>query len=230
MDSDISNVELKAVRGVSLSGVVVTDGITNKEALSLISALRVYASVPNTTSTVRTSTSGTSAIAGDGSFQINGLRPGKASIYLQTYANPALQAFSITRIERDGAELQQGFEIAAGRPVSGLQVFITYGTGTIRGTVTITGGTLPGDARLIVRANRQGPLSAGNSAQVDSRGHFAIANLAPGTYELTLQRIPVPQYQPPKRPPPPLKQTVSVAEGAETEVIFTLDLSAVVGP
>jgi protocatechuate 3,4-dioxygenase beta subunit len=230
VDSDVSNLEVKAVRGLSLSGVVVTDGITSKEALALLSALRVYASVPNTSSTVRTSTSGTSAIAGDGSFQINGLRPGKASIYLQPYANPALQAFSITRIERDGVEQPQGFEIAAGRPVSGLQLFITYGTGTIRGTVTITGGTLPADARLFVRANRQGPLNAGNSSQVDSRGHFAIANLAPGTYELTLQRYPVPQYQPPKRPPPPLKQIVTVGDGTETEITFTLDLSAEGGP
>jgi hypothetical protein len=230
VDSDVSNLEVKAVHGLSLSGVVVTDGITSKEALALLSALRVYVSVPNTSSTVRTSTSGTSVIAGDGSFQINGLRPGKASIYLQPYANPALQAFSITRIERDGVEQPQGFEIAAGRPVSGLQLFITYGTGTIRGTVTITGGTLPADARLFVRANRQGPLNAGNSSQVDSRGHFAIANLAPGTYELTLQRYPVSQYQPPKRPPPPLKQIVTVGDGTETEITFTLDLSAEGGP
>jgi len=230
VDADVSNLELKAMRGVGLSGVVITDGVTNKEALALLSALRVSASVPNTSSTVRTSTSGSSAIAGDGSFQINGLRPGKASLYLQTYANPALQGFSITRIERDGVEQHQGFDIAAGQPIDRLQVFITYGTGTIRGTITITGGTLPGDARLTVRANRQGALSAGNSAQVDSRGHFAISNLAPGTYELTLQRYPVPQYQPPKRPPPPLKQTVSVAEGTETEVTFTLDLSAEGGP
>jgi Carboxypeptidase regulatory-like domain len=230
VDSDVSNLELKAVHGLSLSGVVVTDGNTSKQALQLLSALRIYANVPNTSSTVRTSTSGTSAIAGDGSFQINGLRPGKASIYLQTYANPALQGFSITRIERDGVEQPQGFEIAAGQPVSGLQIFITYGTGTIRGTVTITGGTLPPDARLFVRANRPGASNTSNAVQVDLRGHFAIGNLAPGTYEVTLQRFPVPQYQPPRRPPPPLKQIVTVGDGTETEMTITLDLSAEGGP
>jgi protocatechuate 3,4-dioxygenase beta subunit len=229
VDSDVTNLEVKAVRGLSVSGFVVSDGITNRDALSLLPTLSLSAYVPST-STPRTNSSGTSAIAGDGSFRIGGLRPGHATINLNWGGNVALRAFSITRIERDGVEQPQGFEIAAGRPVSGLQVFITYGTGTIRGSVTITGGMLPGDARLIVRANRQGLLSAGNSSQVDSRGHFAIANLAPGTYELTLQRYPVPQYQPPKRPPPPLKQTVSVAEGAETEITFTLDLSAESGP
>ena len=227
VDSDISNLEIKVMRGVSLSGVVVTDGITSKEALALLSSLRITASVTNTSSSVRTSTSGSSTIAGDGSFQINGLRPGKASLFLQNYANPALRAFSIARIEHDGIEQAQGFEITAGRPVSEVRVFITFGTGTIRGTVTITGGTLPADARLLVRANRPGPTSnSGNSTQVDSRGHFMISNLAAGTYELTLQRYPPPQYQPPKRPPPPLKQIVTVADGAETEVTFILDLSS----
>lgn len=230
VDSDISNLEVKAVRGLSLSGVVITDGITSKETLALLSSLRISASVPNTSSSVRTSTSGSSAIAGDGSFQINGLRPGKASLYLQTYPNPALRAFSITRIERDGLEQPQGVEIAAGRPVSGLQVFITFGTGTIRGTVTITGGTLPADARLMVRATRPAPMMNSNSTQVDSRGHFMISGLAAGTYELILQRYPAPQYQPPRRPPPPLKQTVTVGDGMETEITFILDLSSEGGP
>jgi protocatechuate 3,4-dioxygenase beta subunit len=195
VDSDVSNVEVKATHGLSLSGVVVTDGITSKDALAVLPALRISAYVPGTSSALRTTSSGTSAIGADGSFQINGLRPGKATISFSFGygSNPAMRAFSITRIERDGAELPQGFDIAAGQPVSGLRVFATFGTGTIRGTVTITGGTLPGDARLYIRASRPGPASAGNSAQVDSRGRFIISNLAAGTYELTLQRYPVPQ-------------------------------------
>src|SRR5260370_3901355 len=82
VDSDVSDVEIKAIRGLSLSGVVVPDGITSKEVLALLPSLRVYANVPSASSTIRTSSSGSSAIAGDGSFQINGLRPGKASIYV----------------------------------------------------------------------------------------------------------------------------------------------------
>ncbi len=231
VDGDVANLEVKAVHGLSLSGVVVTDGITNKEALAMLPAWRITASVPSTSSSIRTSSSGSSSIGADGSFQINGLRPGKASINIYPGGGgAALRGFSITRIERDGVEQQQGFEISAGQPVSNLQVFVTFGTGTIRGTVTITGGTLPSDARLFVRATRPGPPSAPNSAPVDSRGRFMISNLAAGTYELTLQRYPPPQLQPPRRPPPPLKQTVSVADGAETEVTFTLDLSSEGGP
>ena len=233
VDSDVANLEVKAVHGLSLSGVVVTDGITSREALALLPALRISAYVPSSSSSsssLRTNSSGTSALGADGSFHINGLRPGHATINLNWGSNSALRAFSIMRIERDGVQLPQGFEIDAGQNLTGLQVYLTYGMGTIRGTVTITGGTLPADARLVVRASRPGPSNAGNSAQVDSRGHFVIANLAPGTYELTLQRYPAPQYQPPRRPPPPLKQTVSVADGAETEITFTLDLSAEGGP
>jgi hypothetical protein len=221
------------VRGLTLSGVVVTDGITSREALALLPALRISAYVPGTpssSSALRTNSSGTSALEADGSFHINGLRPGHATINLNWGSNAALRAFSIVRIERDGVQLPQGFDIEAGQNPTGLQVYVTYGMGTIRGTVAITGGMLPADARLVVRASRPGPSNAGNSTQVDSRGHFALTNLAPGTYELTLQRYPTPQYQPPRRPPPPLKQTVSVADGAETEITFTLDLSSEGGP
>src|SRR5438128_3304319 len=98
VDSDVTNLEIKAVRGLSLSGVVVTDGITNKEALTLVPGLKIYGNVPSTVSGVRTYASGLSAIATDGSFQIPGLRPGKASLGLNNYGTPALRGFSITRI------------------------------------------------------------------------------------------------------------------------------------
>lgn len=228
-DSDVANLEVKAVRGLSLSGVVVTEGITNREALATLSAWRITASVSSSSSPTRNS--GSSPIGADGSFLINGLRPGKASINMYPGGGGGvLRGFSITRIERDGVEQPQGVEISAAQPVTNLQVFVTFGTGTIRGTVTITGGTLPPDARLFVRATRPGPATSSNSMPVDSRGRFMISNLAAGTYELILQRFPPPQVQPPKRPPPPLKQTVSVGDGAETEVTFTLDLSAEGGP
>ena len=230
VDGDVANLEVKATRGLSLSGVVVADGITNREALATLTAWRITASVPSTSSAIRFPSSGSSPIGADGSFQINGLRAGKASISMYPGGGSVVRRFSITRIERDGVEQPQGIEISASQPVTNLRIFITFGTGTIRGTVTITGGTLPPDARLFVRATRPGPATASNSIPVDSRGRFMISNLAAGTYEVTLQRYPPAQVQPPKRPPPPLKQTVSVADGAETEITFTLDLSPEGGP
>jgi len=225
VDGDVNNLEIKAIRGLSVSGVVATDGITSKEAFAQLSALKISANVPTTISGVRTYASGSSQIGADGSFQINGLRPGKASIYLNNYSNPALRAFSITRIERDGVEQAQGIDINGAQPTTGLQVFLAYGTGTIRGIVKIEGGTLPPDARLSLRLTREGASSPQTGGVVDSRGRFTLTNLAAGTYEIVLQAY-IPNLNPPKRQPQPLVQTVSITDGGETEVAFTLDLSA----
>jgi len=40
-DGDIADLEVKAQRGLSISGVVVTDGITDKKALATLSRLVV---------------------------------------------------------------------------------------------------------------------------------------------------------------------------------------------
>jgi hypothetical protein len=127
---------------------------------------------------------------------------------------------SIVRIEHGGIVLPQGFEIQAGQSVSGLRVVISYGTGTIRGTVRFEGDTMPLDSRSFIGCKREG-ASQGTGANLDSRGHFIINNLAPGTYELNLQ-ISVSRNST-YRPGPPLKQTVSVSNDAETEVTFTVD-------
>ena len=61
---------------------------------------------------------------------------------------------------------------------------------------------------------------------VDARGHFLIPDLPPGNYEVTLN---VGFYGPTVQPPPrprqqPQKQFVTVADDAEVEVNFTVDL------
>lgn len=60
----------------------------------------------------------------------------------------------------------------------------------------------------------------------DARGHFNFNNLAPGTYEVILT-IRFDTTSP--APRPPLKQFVSVADGAEAELTFTVDLKATEG-
>ena len=106
-----------------------------------------------------------------------------------------------------------------------LSAFGQAGTSTIRGIVKIEGGTLPPDARLSLRLTREGASSPQTGGVVDSRGRFTLTNLAAGTYEIMLQAY-IPNLSPPKRQPQPLTQTVSLTDGGETEVAFTLDLSA----
>jgi hypothetical protein len=221
IDRDVSGVEVKAVRGLSLSGIVVTEGEAQKGAPAQLAGMRVSA---NTMQTSRTQlqSGGSSVVAADGSFQVNGLRPGRISVGVYTTGVSSIRP-SIVRIEHGGIGLPQGFEIQPGQSVSGLRVVISYGTGTIRGTVRFEGGTVPVDSRSYITCKREGvnEVTGANGANLDSRGHFIINNLAPGTYELVLQ-VSVSRNST-YRPGPPQKQLVTVSNDAEAEVNFNVD-------
>ena len=218
VDKDVTGVELKAIHGLSLSGVVVIDGNVTKDMLAQLAGLRVSASV-TPTSGAQINGSVSSAVAPDGSFQINGLRPGPVAIGL--YPNgPAGKRPTIARIEHDGLGVSQGFEIQPGQSISGLRIVVNYGTGSIRGTVRFEGGSLPIDSRTFVTCRREGARDT-SGGQVDSRGHFVINNLAPGTYEVMLQLA----FPRPQRSTPPQKQEVTVTNDSESEVTFVINLA-----
>jgi hypothetical protein len=219
VDHNVSGLELKAILGLSVSGVVVADGVTTKDLLALLPGLRIFArAAPGANSQVPPG--GSSIVAADGSFQVNGLRPGRVSI--DAYASaPTYTRPSIARIEHDGIGVNQGFDIQ--QSVSGLRIIINYGTGAIRGTVRLEGGASLADSRIYVNSKREGERD-GTGIVVDARGHFVIKNLAPGTYEVTVQvgfGGPAAQY----RPLPPQKQLVSVTNGSESEITFVVDLT-----
>ena len=182
VDHNVSGLELKAIQGLSVSGVVVADGVMTKDLLALLPGLRIFARVASGANS-EVPTGGSSIVAPDGSFQVNGLRPGRVSIdafaSAPTYTRP-----SIARIEHDGIGVNQGFDIQ--QSVSGLRIIINHGTGAIRGTVRLEGGASLADSRIYVNSKREGERD-GTGIVVDARGHFVIKNLAPGTYEVTVQ-------------------------------------------
>ncbi|HEV8371498.1 MAG TPA: carboxypeptidase regulatory-like domain-containing protein [Pyrinomonadaceae bacterium] len=219
VDRNVSGLELRGIPGLSVSGVIVADGVITKDLLSLLPGLRISARVASGSSS-QASTGGSSIVAPDGSFQVNGLRPGRVSIdayaSAPTYTRPA-----IAHIEHDGIGITQGFDIR--QSVSGLRIMINYGTGAIRGTVRLEGGALLADSRIYVNSKREGERD-GTGIVVDARGHFVIKNLAPGTYEVTVQ-VGFGGPAPSRRPVPPQKQLVSVTNGSESEVTFVVDLT-----
>lgn len=223
-DGDVSNIEVKAVHGLSLSGVVVTDGITNKDVLAQLGSMRISASV-SSTAKPQTFNFGSSLIAGDGSFTINGLRPGRAAF--SSVGSPGVRGLTITRVEREGVDVTRTLELQAGQSLSDLRVVLIFGTGTIRGTVKFENGMPPPGSRVYISARPEGSSASNYGAQLDSRGSFVMTNLAAGTYEVTLSLYtPGAQAQ---RQPPPMKQFVTVAEDAEAQVTFTVDLKPVEG-
>ena len=226
VDHSVTDLELKAIRGLTISGFVVPESDSSKYTLSQLGGLRITASV-RTTSNPPTNNSGSAMVAADGSFRIGGMGPGKASLYLYYAENPNSRRFSLTRIERDGVvvDQRQGFDLQAGESISDLRVFVSYGTGVIRGIVKFENGSFPADTLMYVGLQRQGHQLNDRGTQTDTRGHFLITDLAPGEYEVILNIRPsTPMLQPPPRPQAALKQFVTVADDAEAEVTLTVDL------
>jgi len=220
-DSDVTNLELKAARGQTLSGVVVFEGSRAKELQQQFSFLRVMANI-SSTSNGRSGPSASGSLSGNGTFQIGGVQPGRVNLYVAAFSNSALWGVTVLRVERGGVDVTKGFDLSPGESISDLRVTAALGAGTIRGTVRIIGGELPANARLTVTTRREGGTSAGNGL-VDARGRFAIANLISGTYEVVVY---LSLNRPGPQPLPPQRQTVNVSDDGETQVDFVLDLTA----
>ena len=226
VDGDLTNLEVKAQKGLTVSGVVVLDGITDQKVLAKISSLKISATVIPMQGSLRVMPEGHSgAIGPDGSFQIGGLRPGKVSLYLTGSSSYDAKGFSITRVERGGVPQTTGLDLQPGENVSTVRILLAYGSGVIRGQVKSEGGTLPSEAMMFISLTRDGVPSRGG-VQVDSRGQFVIESLPAGTYEVNLQAVlPFAGDNMPRGMPIRQKQVVTVTEGADSTVLFTLDLT-----
>ncbi len=222
-EGDVSGVEVKVSRGASVSGIAVIENPKPAIRARIMElGINAYPFAPTELTAPRF---GSNRIAANGTFRVAGLRPGKYRFSFGGY--PPVKGFVITRIERDGVELQGGtLDVAAGDAINNLRVFIAYGNATLRGQVQITGGELPQGTHLSVRATRVGSNAVGTftlPAQVDLNRRFVIDGLAAGEYELTLNA----QYTGTDQPRiPPVKQNVTVSDDGETLVNMTLDLSA----
>lgn len=225
-DANVENLEIKVHRGATITGVAVLENPNDRAALAQLSKLQLRAF--NSASEIGTFSFRTNYLNADGSFLLKGLRPGKTRISLGGY--PLVKGFSLVRVERNGAEQREGIDVGAGEQISGVRLILAYGSGTVRGQIEIRNGTVPQGARLSVVARRSGEDQTNTyGAWVDERNRFLIENVPPGTYELTLKaRIfsSSDAQTPPRDVAAPVKQTITVAEGAEVQTSFTLDLSA----
>ena len=218
-DKDVGGIEIKVHRGASISGAAVIEGLNEQEAASKFSEITLNANVPTA---LRTFWFSGSKINPDGSFRITGVQPGKAQIRT-SYSHP--KGISILRVERDGLEQRDGIEVAAGESVSGVKVFMVYGTGVIRGLVKVEGGALPEliQIALISRRTGEGGPPIRNFVEADVRGRFVFEGLVPGEYEV---RVSGGSFLLPGNPQLRVKeekQTVVVTNGAETEITFVLE-------
>jgi Carboxypeptidase regulatory-like domain len=221
IDSDVSGVVIKLVKGASVSGVVVIES-EDKAVQARLSELQMrgYVVVPGGGVV---STSASSPIGPDGSFRLAGLGPGTLNINLGMQNRPfPPKGFTIARMERDGVVAMRGIEIKDGEQVTGVRVFLAYGNAVIRGVVRAENGPLPEGTRVTVSltrpGERNGPLL--RPPIVDARGRFLMEGIPAGTYELTTiigittQRAPARVF----------RRVVTVQEGSTQDLTIAVDL------
>ncbi len=220
-DANVSGIEVRLKRGASISGVAVLEGTNDPKILALLQTIYLNPQImPRGLDPWRTTRP---KLAADGSFRINGLRPGKVQLYIQS----GEKNISLQRIEVNGVTVQDGIEIKEGESLSAVRMVLAYGIGVIRGQIKFENGTLPENARLtatLKRADSDGRTPPLKYAQVDARGRFALEGILPGDYEVMLQIMsPTPNDRLPRGP---IKQSVSVTNGVDAQVTFVIDLGA----
>ena len=224
IDQDVTGLTLRTSRGgASMSGTVVVEGTSDKSVLARLGALRLQVFMrPEGNIGSGAFASQRYVINQDGSFRIGSMQSGTAIFSLASYDNVTPKGFSLSRVERDGLVQPRGLEVKRGEQVSGVRVVFTYATGAIRGSLNVENGPIPAGARVMAWITRpEDPSFRLSPREVDARGHFIIEGVPAGTYDL---RVSIYILNSDQRAPS-AHQAVTVADGATTEAILTLDLN-----
>jgi hypothetical protein len=220
-DADVTDVEVSAIRGVSVSGNVFILGSKDPSIINALSQTVMTAT--NLQPGLRGSdrVAGATAIGPAGRFEFTGLRPGR----MELRPGNLPEGYTFLRVERDGSPVRDGLAFSAGERVTGLRVLVAYGTGAISGQIKVEGGVLPTRMGWLVSVRRADGDGEVSSQMIDARGQFWVKNLAPGLYEITAEADYVEvQGVTPSPYPAPIKQTVAVQNKSESQIVLVLDL------
>jgi len=221
VDQDVSGLNVKTLKGAALSGFVVLEGNQSKEAYARLAKLGIFASVRSGDGPFLGGGGRVATIGADGSFRLGGLAAGTANFGLSSPTSGSQSGFMISRIEREGVvQPRSGMEIKAGEQITGVRIVITYGNGIVRGSVKLDTGPLPAGIQLMVRLIKTGDTLHGIRPQnIDARGYFVFEGVPAGTYEVNLMGS-IPQL---RGRQPAVKQSVTVTDGATTEVQLVIN-------
>lgn len=227
IDSDVTGVTIRMIRGSSVSGVIVLEP-EDKKAFARLSEFQLRAYVAAPAGTAQSfGQSIFSAIGADGSFRLSGLSPGQLNFWLSApFGAPPPKGFTVLRTEHNGIVVPRGIELKEGDQLTGVRVVMAYGTATVHGTVKIENGVLPEGGRLFARLTKPGtPPAHIASSQVDARNQFLLEGIPPGVYELSVIVFSTnPNSN--NRNQVNAKREISVQEGVVNEVSLTVDLTA----
>lgn len=211
-DRDIDGLVIKTGKGAGIAGVVVLEN--NKDPVIMDKLRQLSVGTWNLTGADSQYVWRSSLINSDYSFWIKGLNAGSVLLSI----DHAEAGFSLQRIEYPNATPTDRIPVNSDEQITGVRLFVRYGTATINGTVKIVNGQLPGHSRLLVKVKEINALDRLSGVEVDDRGHFTIRNLAAGTYLVTPNLL-VSCDMKPVGPP----QQVVVNDAATVNVTLTAD-------
>ncbi len=227
INKDLTGLQIKAMRGASVAGVVVVENSDDKVAAPKLSDLLILASVPNL-STPDYTPINPIQVNPDGSFKIAGLTAGMIRLRLGQRNKSPLSALEIASVEQNGVRQSGDINLKDREQVAGLRIVakVVELTGAIRGQIKFENGEPLRAARVIVSISRlnenssKSRLDAMSSPEVDSGGRFLIERLAAGTYELSVMMGPPGAHALDQV----ARQQVTVTENRVSEVTVTVKL------
>src|SRR5262249_5032087 len=111
--ADVSGVDIKVHKGLTLSGVAAVEGTDDPAILERLTQLELWGTVMSSEGSGYNLSR--SKIMPDYSFRLGGLHPGKVQILLNTLAQAT--PFAILRIEQNGLPQKDGIEIGVGEQI-----------------------------------------------------------------------------------------------------------------
>jgi Carboxypeptidase regulatory-like domain len=219
-NGDVGEIEVRVVRGATVSGFVVIEGAAGMNILAKMPEMHIIALVEprpgGSNPLVRTN------IKPDGSFTFTGLKPGKLTFSFDAPPAGGPLPLRLVRTERDGVRLDKAPEIEMGDQISGVRVVLGYATGSIHGVVKLDNGPLPigVSARAVVLQNGKSV----DGASTDSHGEFILQHLSAGDYTLAVFTLGV--YEPELK----VEQQILISDDKVSEVTMSLNSTATARP
>jgi hypothetical protein len=232
VNQDVTGIQVSAIRGASLAGVVTLDGdLQDPSILGDLFQFQVQVFVQSSGNrgfggAEAAASAQTVPLNGDGTFQVNGLPAGVAMLSLMAQ-DPSLQGeFKLLRIERTGAQMR-GVTVNSGDNITDVRLVAAYADAIVIGQVQMQNGTLPPGSRVFARLSpvgQGGGRGAPNQgmANVDERGRFLIQNVPAGNYNLIVNAMVPGQGR--GRGQVSAQQAVTAIEGQVANVTVALDL------
>lgn len=216
-DQDIEDLTIRMKRGAIISGTLVLENNPDPTALQNI---RFFVGATSADPAIARTLPGGYAQP-DGRFQLRSLRPGKVGLRVGSEG----RKFSIVRIEHNGAEIQDSFDLKPAEQVNGVRVVLKEAAGGLRGRILLPGGALPAGYSLNATLQRLGnnvlipvPLAINPNLSFDE------PSLVVGEYEIAVTVKAAGADGTPTPVREPIRQRVTVQERVATEVVVTVDL------